>query len=410
MEVTAQVLISKEPTGRSPTLKTALVIHPYLSIYAGGELVCLRVINALAKAGYRVILFSDVADAGEAERYYPEAGKALAQAEHIALQIKKRITPLPGMRMLDTARSERTIFRALEGLNPDVAFSTQSSIFTMKPPTRLIHFTYDFNDLFVYSPFTRIREARPDLERSKLYAETYKTGKFLIRKLVRSMLGIVLPRPDVIATPSSIIFRLLRDHGYSNSTTFIPPCRQYPPKPKVRQVIQVARLVQTKRIELFFEAASRMPGERFVLIARKDEGAVSYGNRLLSHIPPNVELVNGNLNDHVQRLQESSVYCYTGRDRAIMLTVAEAISAGCYPVVARDSSALDVAKIAKVGSSFYSMDELIQKLQTALDSPGDPFTISRFAEPFKPEHFEHWVQNVASTSIFPGIEVTQPAS
>src|SRR5713101_83396 len=128
--------------GRSLSLKTALVIHPYLSVYAGGEAVCLRVIDALAKAGYRVILFSDVADAEEAEQFYPEVGKVLAQAEHIDLPIKKTMTLLPGMRMLDTARSERTIFRALEGLNPDVAFSTQSSIFTMKPSTRLIHFTY----------------------------------------------------------------------------------------------------------------------------------------------------------------------------------------------------------------------------------------------------------------------------
>src|SRR5437867_12146556 len=108
--------------GRSLPLKTALVIHPYLSVYAGGEVVCLRVINALTKAGYRVILFSDVADAGEAEQFYPEIGRVLAQAEHIDLQIKKRMTLLPGMRMLDTARCERTIFRALEGLHPDVAF------------------------------------------------------------------------------------------------------------------------------------------------------------------------------------------------------------------------------------------------------------------------------------------------
>lgn len=349
----------------------------------------------MAKAGYHISLFSDVANVEEAKKFYPEVGDALSKVHHVHLPIRKRITMLPGMRMVNMAEAERRIYRMLEDLGPDVAISTQSSIFTMKPSTRLIHFTYDFNDLFVFSPFTRMTDWRPDLERLRLRTFTmYTEGRRLTRILMRRLFGIGRPEPNLICTPSSLILRILREKGYSNSSTFVPPSRQFSPKPKIRQVIQVARIVQAKRLELFFEAAQRLPSTKFVLIGRKQEGAIQYGEQLLSHLPSNVEFLEGNLRDYVHRLQESSVYCYTGRDRAIMLTVAEAISAGCYPIVASDSAALDVANIARTGSSFSNMNQLVGLLRKTLDNPGDPYEISRYAEPFKPEHFEKWVQQI----------------
>lgn len=377
-------------------MKTALVIHPYLSVYAGGEVVALHVINALIKAGYHVKLFSDVADVDEAMRFYPEIGWVLGKVEPVRIELSKRVTLLPGMRMLDTARAERQVYKYLENLDCDVAFSTQSSIFTMTQRTKLIHFTYDFTDLFVFSPYTRMKDWRPDLEKLKFRTfKLYTEGRRLSRIVVRRAFAVKHPTPDLICTPSSILLEVLREHGFTNTMGFVPPARSFTPLPKKRQIVQVARIVQAKRLEMYFEAARRMPHEKFVLIARLQEGAMVYGEKLIQNIPPNVEFVQGNLRDNVDRLRESSVYCYTGRDRAIMLTVAEAISAGCYPIVAGDSSALDVAGIAKIGSSFLSMNELVEKLKFRLDNPKDPETISKYAEPFKPEHFEKWVQQVA---------------
>jgi|SRR5437879_1597439 len=377
-------------------MKTALVIHPYLSVYAGGEVVALHVINALHRAGYHVSIFSDVADVEEARKFYPEVGDALAKADHVTLSIRKRITMLPGMRMLNMAQSERLIYRMLEDLQPDVAFSTQSSIFTMNHHTRLVHFTYDFSDLFVFSPFTRMRDWRPDLEKLKFRTFfAYTEGRRLMRIATRRMFGIAKPHPDLIATPSSLVLKILQTHGYKNSTTFVPPARNFKPKAKIPQVIQVARIVQAKRLEIFFEAARRLPDVPFVLIGRRQEGAAKYGEKLLSHLPRNVEFLEGNLKDYADRLQESSIYCYTGRDRAIMLTVPEGISAGCYPIVSGDSSALDVANIARIGSCFFTIEQLVSQLKDRLASPLDPYEISKYAEPFRPEHFEEWVQKVA---------------
>lgn len=216
-----------------------------------------------------------------------------------------------------------------------------------------------------------------------------------MRIMTRRMFGIAKPKPDLIATPSSLVLKILQDHGYHNSTTFVPPARNFKPKPKIQQVIQVARIVQAKRLEIFFEAARRLPDVPFVLIGRRQEGAVKYGEKLLSHLPKNVEFLEGNLKDYVDRLQESSIYCYTGRDRAIMLTVPEGISAGCYPIVSGDSSALDVANIARIGSCFFSIEQLVNQLKDRLASPRDPYEISKYAEPFRPEYFEEWVRKVA---------------
>lgn len=298
--------------------------------------------------------------------------------------------------MLDSARSERAIYRTLEReYGYDVVFSTQSSIFTTAK-SRLIHFTYDFSDLYVFSPFTRMRDWKPDLERIKFYSETYKEGRRLTRKLVRRLFGIRDPSPDLIATPSSLVYNILREHGYANSTTFVPPARQFSPLPKIPQVIQIARVVQAKRLELYFELARRLPETHFVLIGRLQEGATKYGQTLLQKVPHNMEYIEGNLRDNVDRLRESKVYCYTGRDRAIMLTVAEAISAGCYPIVAADSSALDVAEIAKIGTSFSNMNQLVNLVRNYLREELDPEAISKYAEPFAPHNFEEWIQKVAA--------------
>src|SRR5215510_4772247 len=126
----------------------ALVIHPYLQVYAGGEVVALHVLKALSDAGYDVTLFSDVANAEEAERFYPEVGGVLRKVNHLHLKVEKKITLLPGMRMIDTSMRERQIYSLLMDQDYDVIFSTQSSIYITKPDSRLIHFTYDFTDLF----------------------------------------------------------------------------------------------------------------------------------------------------------------------------------------------------------------------------------------------------------------------
>lgn len=379
--------------------KTALVIHPYLSVYAGGEVVCLHVINALLKDGYKVSLFSNKAVVEDANKFYPEIGWVLSHVDHVKMDVSQRRTLLPGMRMLDTTREERRIYRTFDGSDYDFVISTQSSIFTAENARKLVHFTYDFTDLFVFSPFTRMKDWKPDLEGLRLRSfKAYTEGRRLTRIMTRKIFGIGTPQPNLIATPSSILLNLLKEKGYSNTTSFVPPARSYTPLPKKRQIVQIARIVQAKRIELYFEAARRLPREHFILIARYQEGADLYGQKLMKNVPSNVEFIEGNLRDHVDRLRESSVYCYTGRDRAIMLTVAEGISAGCYPIVAADSSALDVEGIAKVGSSFSTVNDLVQKLKYELDHPKDPWKIHQYAEPFKPEHFERWVQTIAQPS------------
>jgi len=139
-----------------------------------------------------------------------------------------------------------------------------------------------------------------------------------------------------------------------------------------------------------------MPEVHFILLGKWQEGEYSYGRRLMLSKPSNVEFIQGTLKDNLDRLRESSVYVYTGRDRAIMLTVAEAISAGCYPIVAEDSSALDVTSIAHIGQAYDSIDQLVALLEFWLDNPPDPRVTSMHAKPFRPENFEKWVQKIAA--------------
>ena len=50
--------------------KSALVIHPQFSYYAGGELLCLYVCKALQELGYEVTIACDVYNPSDVERFY----------------------------------------------------------------------------------------------------------------------------------------------------------------------------------------------------------------------------------------------------------------------------------------------------------------------------------------------------
>src|SRR6058998_312206 len=130
----------------------ALVVHPKLSTLAGGEFVGLNVVQACKESGWDVTLLSDSIELNKIEEVYG-ASSFLQGVEWLTLpDFRPSFSRFRALQALPYSRSlmlflKRKVSR--EG-NPDIVFSTQSSILQV-PGVPSFHFCYESpRDLFTY--------------------------------------------------------------------------------------------------------------------------------------------------------------------------------------------------------------------------------------------------------------------
>jgi glycosyltransferase involved in cell wall biosynthesis len=371
-------------------MKKALVIHPVLSIYTGGELLCLHVCQALLRAGYEVSLYSDANDPSKAEEVYPGMGQVLSECRHIPSKTAHR--SIPGIAVIKDFKDIRRAESYFQEIAPDVTFCTQSSLFHV--PSRLYHFIYHGTDLFQYSA-SYLSSSFP---RQKLPHE-YITVKRGLNNFLRKILQVKPPSPDWYFALSPSILERLRNSGYKNSSLIFQPSTQFQPRPKKEQVIQVTRLIPEKRVEIFLEAARRLPEYRFILLARTKPGLEAYARDIERRIPANVVYQRTTLGQTPHLLEESKVYLYTGGENAMMLSVVAAISAGCYPIVSKNTGPEETIEALGVGTTFSSIDDLVPTIRKVLQQATNPLEISERAKPFSPERFEQKIVDIADNGV-----------
>ncbi len=371
-------------------MKKALVIHPVLSIYTGGELLCLQVCRALLQAGYRVTLYSDASDPAKAEEVYPGMGQVLSQCHHIPSNTAHR--SIPGIAVIKDFKDIRKAESYFQEIAPDVTFCTQSSLFHV--PSRLYHFIYHGTDLFQYSA-SYVSSSFP---RQKL-PQSYITMKRGLNNFLRKILQIKPPRPNWYFALSPSILERLRNNGHKNSSLIFQPSTQFLPRQKKNQVILVTRLIPEKRVEIFLEAARRLPEYRFILLARTKPGLEAYARDIEKRIPVNVVYQKTTLGQTPYLLEESKVYLYTGAENAMMLSVVAAISAGCYPIVAKNTGPEETIESLGVGTTFTSIDDLVPTIREVMQKPTDPLEISERAKPFSQEKFDQKIVDIADYGV-----------
>jgi glycosyltransferase involved in cell wall biosynthesis len=373
-------------------MKKALVIHPVLSIYTGGELLCLQVCQALLRARYDVTLYSDANDPAKAEEVYPGMGKVLSKCHHIPSNTEHR--SVPGIAVIKDFKDIRRTESHFQEIAPDVTFCTQSSLFHV--PSRLYHFIYHGTDLFQYSA-SYLSSSFP---KQKL-PHGYITVKRGLNDFLRKILQVKPPNPDWYFALSPSILARLRNSGRKNSSLIFQPSTQFQPRQKKEQVIQVTRLIPEKRVEIFLEAARRLPEYRFLLLARTKPGLEAYARDIEKRIPANVIYLKTTLGQAPHLLEESKVYLYTGAENAMMLSVVAAISAGCYPIVAKNTGPEETIEALGVGTTFSSIADLVPTLRRTMQEPTNPPQISEKAKPFSTETFEQKIVDIADNGVRP---------
>ena len=215
------------------------------------------------------------------------------------------------------------------------------------------------------------------------------------------MLQFRPPIPNWYFAISPSILQSLRTSGYKNSSLILPPCTQFQPRKKMKQIIQVTRLIPEKRVEIFLEAARKLPEYRFILLARTKPGSEGYARDIERRIPANVEYLKTALRQVPHLIEESKIYLYTGAETAMPLITVEAISAGCYPIVAKNTGPEETIRSLGVGETFDSIDDLVPTIRKVMEGPTDPLEISEKAKPFSPERFEEKILDIAENGVSP---------
>ena len=122
------------------------------------------------------------------------------------------------------------------------------------------------------------------------------------------------------------------------------PFGELPQKPRARMALTVGNVNQSnlrrKGHEAFVQAAALMPDARFVLVGDWKDDAI---NHLRSIASPNVTFT-GRLSDEelLDHYRQSAVYVQPSRHEGFGLSVAEAMLAGCVPVVTRSGALPEV--------------------------------------------------------------------
>jgi glycosyltransferase involved in cell wall biosynthesis len=389
-------------------LKHALVIHPILSFYAGGEYLCLNVCKALQEMGYHVSLACDLFSPPDVERIYG-LGAVMEKCTHVPIP---EFRPVHGLLFtLQRLRYARRVLRMFSDTDADIVFSTQSSPFDI--PQRVFHFVYNINDMFQFpskaAPLKMESSRRMGLTgpRDLFLNGLKKPGREFIARYAKLIWKKTPESKDWFFAVGSIVLEDLRQKGYLNSSLAFPPCRVdfSPRSPKKKQVVQAARMIPDKRLELYFDIASLLPQYRFILLGRDSEMSrrsyPGYADELLSMLPGNVVYVDALVRERPELFEESKVYLYTGIEKGIVLALVEAVAAGCIPFCPSHVGATDVVRALGVGDIYGTAEQAASIIRVALEKDSDESEVSRISQRalgFSPEAFGRWIKRVIESS------------
>jgi len=365
-------------------MKEAVVIHPRLTVYGGGEILALHVVKSLQDSGFVVSLVCDNFNPEEVEGNFG-MGKVLRACKPI---IVPRFRPLlPRLLAIQKLRYAHTLLKTFKGMRPDIAFSTQSALYHI-PDMMTYHILYDLVDLLEILPGGRLRGPLASAWKKPYYTimKSYASPSFTANRVFIPLSGSLEEEVSKL--------------GYSHTGVVFPPCDMiFKPRQKKKQVCVVTRIAPQKNVEDFIRVANRLVDYKFVLVGAHSDLNSGYTRRVMSGSSSNLEFVNARIRDRPELVEESKVYLYTSLEPGVGIALGQALGAGCIPVTPAWGGGAEVVKATGVGYSFRNLDEAERFTREALESDdarNQPDYIADKARVFSSESFEKQIARIAT--------------
>jgi glycosyltransferase involved in cell wall biosynthesis len=150
----------------------------------------------------------------------------------------------------------------------------------------------------------------------------------------------------------------------------IPDPFGYLPQKKERMVLTVGKVdfpnLKRKGLETFVEAAALLPDVQFVMVGAWADDAIDYLRKISS---PNITFTGRITNDKLLKYyRKASVYVQASLHEGFGMSVAEAMLAGCIPVVTHVGSLPEVAGDCGIYCEINSPDDVAYSIKLALES------------------------------------------
>lgn len=349
-----------------------LVVHPVMSFLGGGERLCCESIRALVLAGHKVTLLSEQFDEREVESFF--GYKGLFDEVNMLLYPRKTSTARLGSysHIIHALRSQH---RKLRNSPVDLIFSTQDPGYIPDLSLGVVQWGYFPRQFASYPRRSLASVLRAIPLRVHYNQKISRIGLVLaISEYSKSHLDSRWNRPSVVVYPS---------------------CNMVFPRKKQDIVITVARAIPEKRLELFWDVARLVPNYEFRMLLTTDPGRASYFTQLAAQKPQNGQIVtNPRKHEYDQHMGEAKVYLHLMRGEHFGITIVEAMSAGCMPIVHNSGGPKEIVG-TDIGFIWNSVEELPGLIRSAMgQSPCDDCV--RRAELFSSRRFEENLSSVFS--------------
>jgi glycosyltransferase involved in cell wall biosynthesis len=359
-----------------------LVVHPVMGLMGGGERLCCETIRALISNGQEVTLLSEAFDRTKIENFFGYPG--LFDKVSLCLYPSKRRIGTVGTisHMIHQLPAQNRALKKLGNSHSpsfDLIFSTQEVGYIPDVNVPVIQWGY------FPSSFPRLSGSRSSIDLARAM-RWLPLRMYIEHKLSR--IGLVL-------AISQYSKGYLDKEWKRPSALVYPPCNMVETGAKRNLVVTTARAVPIKRLELFWEVARLRPNYEFAMLLTQDPNHIEYSTYLSEAAPHNGRTIfNPSKETYHKVLSEAKVYLHLMEREHFGISVVEAMSASCVPVV-HDSGGPKEIVDGEAGFRWQTKEEIPRLVDEAMKRAPSA-SARRRAEEFAVGKFEKRLSSIFS--------------
>jgi len=348
-----------------------------MKFMGGGERLCCDTIRTLITNGHTIALLSETFEPRQMEEFFGY-DRLFDNVDLFLYPPRKRSTPYGSTGHLihhakgQTRALSQNHFRDRAW---DLMFSTQDAGYIPDLELPVLQWGY----------FPKHMPSFFEIDLPKAI-RSFPVSRYYQKKIAR--IGLVLAISEYS--------KLHLDKEWRRPSTLVyPSCNMVPTKAKRNRVVTTARTIPEKRLELFWKVAELCPEYEFVMLLTQDPRFREYTSKLYSQVPANGNIVSNPPKDVYHNiLGESKVYLHMMVGEHFGITIVEAMSASCVPIV-HDSGGPKEIVDNDSGFRWRIVDEIPDLVHKAIKM--SPSMAARLrAQHFNHERFEKKLSSVFS--------------